>query len=95
MAWMEEDKETALGYMKLSELSTKNKRVIINDTTQFIITDEDAFARFSGNFITTQNTTWRLTSYDLRVRALKFPVAKGITFDKYITLNGDSLSLLN
>ncbi|KAF9562767.1 hypothetical protein CPC08DRAFT_361960 [Agrocybe pediades] len=88
VAWVEDDTETPLGYMQLSELSTKNKRAIINDTTQFFITDEDAFSRFSSKMITAQNFTWRLTSYNLRVQALKFPVAKGITFDKFVTING-------
>lgn len=74
--------------MRLSDLSAKKKRAVIDVNTTFHITDEDAFGRFSGHLITAKNFTWRLTSYNLRVQALKFPVAKGITFDKRLTLNG-------
>ncbi|KAF8160985.1 hypothetical protein B0H34DRAFT_699004 [Crassisporium funariophilum] len=89
VAWVEnETTETPLGYMRLSDLSAKHKQAQINDTTTFFITDEVAFGRFAGNLITAQNFTWRLTSHNLRVQALKFPVAKGITFDKRLTLNG-------
>lgn len=38
--------------------------------------------------ITQPQFTWRLQSNNLRVNALKFPVAKGIKFDKEVTLNG-------
>jgi len=74
--------------MRLHDLSAKDKRATINDSTTFFITDQASFGRFSSSLITSQNFTWRLTSYNLRVQALKFPVAKGITFDKFITLNG-------
>jgi Protein of unknown function (DUF3712) len=38
--------------------------------------------------ITSKNFTWRLRSNDLRVQALKFPISKGVTFEKDLTLNG-------
>ncbi len=38
--------------------------------------------------ITQPNFTWHLQSNNLRVNALKFPVAKGIKFDKKVMLNG-------
>ena len=38
--------------------------------------------------ITQPNFTWHLHSDDLKVNALKFPTAKGIRFDKDLTLNG-------
>ncbi|PPQ89568.1 hypothetical protein CVT25_012240 [Psilocybe cyanescens] len=67
VSWIEDDgTETQLGYMQLHDLSTKSKRAIINDTTDFIILDESAFGRFSGNLITAQNFTWRLISHNLR-----------------------------
>ncbi|KDR75403.1 hypothetical protein GALMADRAFT_553913 [Galerina marginata CBS 339.88] len=88
VSWIEGDgTETPLGYMRLDDLSAKSKRAAINTTTDFIITDEMSFGRFSGNLITSQNFTWRLVSHNLKVQALKFPVAKGITFDKRLTLN--------
>ena len=74
--------------MQLHDLHADHKRAIINDSTTFFITDTAAFGRFSGSLITSQNFTWRLTSYNLRIQALKFPIAKGITFDKSLTLNG-------
>lgn len=87
--WVEADgTETPIGSMQLHDLSAKNKRATINDTTQFMISDEAAFGRFSSKLITSQNFTWRLVSHNLRVNAAKFPVAKGLTFDKRLTLNG-------
>ena len=74
--------------MTLSPISAAHKRATINQTTSFVIQDEDAFGRFAAYMITSQNFTWKLRSSNLRVQALKFPVAKGITFDKEITLNG-------
>ena len=89
ISWIEnKTTETRLGFMRLHDLSAKNKRATINDTTTFFITDQAAFGHFSGSLITSKNFTWRLTSYNLAVQALKFPVAKGITFDKLLTLNG-------
>ncbi|KAJ3518119.1 hypothetical protein NLJ89_g70 [Agrocybe chaxingu] len=89
VSWIESDgTETPLGYMQIHDLSAKHKRAVINDTTVFHIIDEEAFGRFSGSLITSQNFTWRLVSYNLRVQALKFPVAKGLTFDKRLTMNG-------
>lgn len=74
-------------------LQTKNKRATIAENTTFIITNPDAFGRFAEHLITAQNFTWRLQSQNLRVHALKFPVANGISFDKTIVLNGSYLSL--
>ncbi|KAG5646292.1 hypothetical protein DXG03_003889 [Asterophora parasitica] len=91
VSWIEDDDtETPIGTMVLSKLSarSKHKRAVINDNTTFTITDEAAFGRFSGHLITAQNFTWRLKSSNLRVQALKFPVAKGLSFDKKLTLNG-------
>ncbi|KAF5386260.1 hypothetical protein D9615_002421 [Tricholomella constricta] len=89
VAWIEDDDtETPLGTMTLDKLSAKHKRALIDQKTDFTIIDEEAFGRFSGHLITAQNFTWRLQSSNLRVQALKFPVAKGISFDKKLTLNG-------
>jgi hypothetical protein len=84
----DEDTETALGTMVLDTLSAKNKRANLDQNTTFMITDEDAFGRFAGHMITSENFTWHLQSKNLRVQALKFPVAKGISFDKFVTLKG-------
>ena len=80
-----------IGSMKLSGLSAKHGRALVNQNTTFIIDDEVAFGQFSGHLITSQNFTWRLQSPNLRVHALKFPVAKGVKFDKLLTLKGRSV----
>ncbi|KAF8894927.1 hypothetical protein CPB84DRAFT_1848428 [Gymnopilus junonius] len=90
VSWIEDDgTETPLGQMQLDTLFANHKRAVINDTgITFSIVDSAAFGRFSGKLITSQNFTWRLISHNLKVQALKFPVAKGITFDKHVTING-------
>ncbi|KIM45161.1 hypothetical protein M413DRAFT_332807 [Hebeloma cylindrosporum] len=89
VSWIEdENTETHLGRMQLHDLSAKGKRALINDSTEFFIDNQEAFGRFSGSLITSKNFTWRLVSRNLRVQALKFPVAKGITFDKRVIING-------
>lgn len=85
----DEKTEVPIGTMALDTLWAKSKRATINQTTTFHITDEEAFGRFAGVMITAQNFTWRLQSNNLRVQALKFPVSKGIGFDKTLTLNGE------
>jgi len=93
VSWIEdENTETHLGHMRLHDLSAKGKRALINDSTEFFIDNGEAFGRFSGSLITSKNFTWRLVSHNLRVQALKFPVAKGITFDKRILINGSEIS---
>ena len=76
--------------MQFSELTAKhtNKRAIINQTTTFMIDDQVAFGEFTGVMITQPNFTWRLTSNNLKVNAVKFPQAKGLHFSKDTTLNG-------
>lgn len=69
-------------------LQAAHKRATLNQTTQFNITDQDAFGRFTAAMITQPNFTWHLVSNGLRVNALKFPVATGIHFNKMVTLNG-------
>lgn len=76
--------------MDLQPLYAKGstKRAPLNQTTTFNITDEDAFGEFTAAMITRQNFTWRLTSNNLQVNALKFPAAKGLHFNKDVVLNG-------
>ena len=89
ISWVEDGgTETSLGTMTLDVLSAKRKQAIIDQNTTFIITDQAEFGRFSSHLITSQNFTWRLQSNNLRVQALKFPLAKGVFFDKTLTLNG-------
>ncbi|KAJ6607775.1 hypothetical protein B0H10DRAFT_2227490 [Mycena sp. CBHHK59/15] len=90
VSWIQQDgTETPLGWLQLDTLHAKSKRATINQTaTPFTISNETAFALFAAHMITDQNFTWRLSSSNLRVQALKFPVSKGIKFDKQITLNG-------
>ena len=77
-----------IGAFQLQPLHVHSKRAYINQTVAFNITDEAAFSQFTQAMITQPNFTWHLKSEGLRVNALKFPVAKGIHFDKKLTLNG-------
>jgi hypothetical protein len=88
--WIEENRdETKIGTFNLSPLKTSRKsRAEIAQNTTFTIADEAAFARFSGYLITSSSFQWRLRSKNLKAHAVKFPVAKGISFDKVIKLNG-------
>ncbi|KAJ7716738.1 hypothetical protein DFH07DRAFT_349612 [Mycena maculata] len=91
VSWVPNDgsAETSLGYLSLDTLHAKSKRATINQTaTPFTITNQEGFGLFAQHLITDKNFTWRLTSSNLRVQALEFPVSKGIKFDKTITLNG-------
>ncbi|KAK7064212.1 hypothetical protein R3P38DRAFT_3165227 [Favolaschia claudopus] len=90
VSWITHDgPEIDLGYLTLDTLHASHKRATINQTaTPFVITNQTAFVLFSQHLITDQNFTWRLHSNNLRVQALKFPVSKGIKFNKQITLNG-------
>ncbi|KAJ7209536.1 hypothetical protein GGX14DRAFT_451849 [Mycena pura] len=91
VSWIPSDgsPEVSIGYLALDTLHAHSKRATINQTaTPFTITNETAFALFSTHLITDQKFTWRLTSSNLRVQAAKFPVSKGIKFNKEITLNG-------
>ncbi|KAK0241921.1 hypothetical protein EDD85DRAFT_820884 [Armillaria nabsnona] len=87
--WVQDNgTETPIGAMWLHTLHATNKRAEVNEQTVFNISDEDAFGRFAQHMITATNFTWRLSSDDLKVQAVKFPVSHGIKFNKYITLNG-------
>ncbi|KAK2467793.1 hypothetical protein APHAL10511_000088 [Amanita phalloides] len=88
VAWVYNGNVTQLGTIQLRPLKTRHFRGTLNQTTTFNITDTLAFARFSQYLITSSNFTWLLHSHNLRVNAVKFPVAKGISFNKEITLNG-------
>lgn len=89
VSWVEDSGTvTPLGTMTFTDLSTKNSRATINQTSTFVITDRNAFGRFTVHMITAHNFTWYLRSSSLQVQAMKFPVAKGISFSKTITLQG-------
>ncbi|KAF9007982.1 hypothetical protein BDQ17DRAFT_1388900 [Cyathus striatus] len=89
VTWLEGDNMTMIGEMSLNEpLKAKHKRAILDQSTVFKIHDTDIFGRFAKTMITQHSFTWNLHSTGLEVHALKFPVAKGIAFDKNITLNG-------
>lgn len=66
----------------------QHKKAAINQTTTFVIADEDLFGTFAQYMITKDKFTWRLKSDNLAVQAVKFPVSHGIKFDKLLTLNG-------
>lgn len=88
VSWVNGSEEIPLGIFNLQPLSVKKKRAYINQTTDFTITDQSAFGRFTQYLITSNNFTWRLRSNKLHVRALKFPVSKGVRFQKDLTLSG-------
>lgn len=77
-----------------SELHATHKRAKIDQTQNFTIVDQAAFSEFTRFMITSPSFSWRLVSENLRVQAVKFPVAKGIKFDKRVDLKGGS-SVLN
>lgn len=77
-----------MGFFNLEPLTVEKKRAYINQTTDFTITDQNAFGRFTQYLITSNDFTWRLRSDDLNVRALKLPVSKGVKFQKDLTLSG-------
>ncbi|KAJ7072466.1 hypothetical protein C8F01DRAFT_1299136 [Mycena amicta] len=89
VSWVKDGVDIPVGYLSLDDLHAHGKRAVINQTaTPFTIANDTAFSLFSAHLITDKNFTWRLSSSNLRVQASKFPVSKGITFNKEITLNG-------
>ncbi|KAF7298203.1 hypothetical protein HMN09_01042200 [Mycena chlorophos] len=90
ISWITSDgSELPMGYVSMSELKAHGKRAVINQTaTPFTIVNETNFASFSTHLITDQNFTWRLSSENLKVQAAKFPVSKGIKFNKDIVMSG-------
>ncbi|GJJ06156.1 hypothetical protein Clacol_000345 [Clathrus columnatus] len=66
----------------------KTKRATLNHTVDFVITDTTAFGEFTATMITQPNFTWELSCPSLQVNADKFPAAKGLHFNKQLTLNG-------
>ncbi|PVF99379.1 hypothetical protein CPB86DRAFT_293734 [Serendipita vermifera] len=93
VSWMRDygqDNETEIpiGNMWLDSLVAKNKRATINQTTQFNISDEQAFGEFTQTMITKPDFTWRLASDFVKVNALKFPQATKLRFRKDLTLKG-------
>ncbi|KAE9401586.1 hypothetical protein BT96DRAFT_918717 [Gymnopus androsaceus JB14] len=89
VSWVQQNgTEVPIGQMNLGEISASHKRATINQTTTFQITNQSAFGQFAGDMITSSSFQWRLQSSNLRVQAAKFPVSKGIKFNKYITLQG-------
>ena len=88
VSWVNGSKEFQLGLFNLETLHARRKRAYINQTADFTITDQDAFGQFTQSMITSSNFTWRLRSDQLHVRALKFPVSKGLSFEKDVTLRG-------
>jgi len=80
--------EVPLGNMVLDSLVAKNKRAQINQTTEFNITDQDAFGQFTQAMITEEEFTWRLASDNVKVNAVKFPQATKLRFRKDVQLQG-------
>ncbi|KAJ3724969.1 hypothetical protein DFJ43DRAFT_1197841 [Lentinula guzmanii] len=80
--------QQTIGSMDLADISASHKRATVNQSTTFHITDPSLFGQFAAQMITANNFTWRLTSNNLHVQAAKFPVSKGIKFDKTLTLDG-------
>ena len=89
VSWVNNGTDVPLGQLTLSPLQASHKRATINQTDRpFTITNETNFGLFTAAMITQPNFTWHMFSENLRVNALKFPVATGIHFDKRVTLNG-------
>lgn len=79
-----------MGYMELHDLYADHKQAPLNDSTTFVITDQDAFGRFTQALITQSNFTWRLNCPSLRVKAVHFPVDDGLVFQKDLTIPGET-----
>ncbi|KAJ3567055.1 hypothetical protein NP233_g6616 [Leucocoprinus birnbaumii] len=91
--WLQDPDNDSVGVQigstpPFTELHARHKRAPINQTQPFTIVNQTAFSDFTRFMITSQNFSWRLSSKNLQVQALKFPVAKGISFDKRLDLNG-------
>ncbi|KAF9451269.1 hypothetical protein P691DRAFT_757432 [Macrolepiota fuliginosa MF-IS2] len=91
--WLKEPDTNSTG-MKLGHtdafeaLHATHKRAKVDQTRTFTIEDQAAFSEFTRFMITSPSFSWRLHSNDLHVQALKFPVAKGIEFNKRVDLQG-------
>ncbi|KAI9442265.1 hypothetical protein H4582DRAFT_1809416 [Lactarius indigo] len=88
VSWVNGTEEIPIGQFSLEPLKAKKKRAYLNQTTEFSVTDQEAFGRFTQYMITASNFTWRLRSDQLNARALKFPVSKGLSYKKDLTLKG-------
>ncbi|KAH9038716.1 hypothetical protein EDB85DRAFT_2072661 [Lactarius pseudohatsudake] len=88
VSWVNGTEEIQIGRFTLEPLKAKKKRAFLNQTTEFSVTDQEAFGRFTQHMITASNFTWRLRSDQLNARALKFPVSKRLSFKKDLTLKG-------
>ncbi|KAH9002155.1 hypothetical protein EDB86DRAFT_3074513 [Lactarius hatsudake] len=88
VSWVNGTEEIEIGRFTLEPLKAKKKRAFLNQTTEFSVTDQEAFGRFTQYMITASNFTWRLRSDQLNARALKFPVSKGLSYKKDLTLKG-------
>lgn len=88
VSWVSGSEEIPIGQFTLEPLKAKKKRAFLNQTTEFSVTDQEAFGRFTQYLITSTNFTWRLRSEQLNARALKFPVSKGLSYKKDLTLKG-------
>ena len=77
-----------IGTFQLEPLHVHSKRAYINQTVTFNITDEDNFSLFTASMITSENFTWHMASDKLDVRALAFPTAHNLHFNKDVTLKG-------
>ncbi|KAI9463679.1 hypothetical protein BJY52DRAFT_1404720 [Lactarius psammicola] len=88
VSWVNGSQEIPIGQFTLEPLKARKKRAYLNQTTEFTVTDQEAFGRFTQYMITSSNFTWRLRSDQLNARALKFPVSKGLSYKKDLTLKG-------
>jgi hypothetical protein len=87
--WDKDGNLTQLGLVdQFDNIKASHGHASINLSAPFQITDEEAFGQFTSYMITSPSFTWRIQSENLRVHALKFPVASGIRFNKTINLTG-------
>ncbi|KAH7108191.1 hypothetical protein BKA62DRAFT_764259 [Auriculariales sp. MPI-PUGE-AT-0066] len=94
VSWVDSDDPESdilrpLGYIEqLQDLNARHKAAKLEQQSNFIITDENAFGEFTAAMITRPSFTWLLQSDNLDVRALKFPTSHGVKFKKRTTLRG-------
>lgn len=93
MFWLNDPDNDAVGIKigsatRFNKLTTKDKRARIDQNQTVTIVNQTAFSEFTRFMITSPSFSWRLASQKLRVQAAKFPVDKGIKFDKRVDLKG-------
>lgn len=74
--------ELELGQFNLARIGVAAGHGRIKQQTQFNISNEPAFARFTEYLITQKEFTWRLKSNNVQAKAFSFIAVNGLSFIK-------------